>query len=95
MIENVSADCAIETEKLTLILTPTGSYAGVTQIAARVVEVALHKAHVLEFDLSAIQKASGSTPISPPTTDSLTAMGAYQRQHTVRRCCESASELRP
>ena len=75
LIESVSADCGIETENLTLILTPTGSYAGVTQIAARVVEVALHKAHVLEFDLSAIQKASGSTPISPPTADSLTAMG--------------------
>ena len=74
-IENVSADCAVETENLTLILTPTGSYAGVTQIAARVVEVALHKAHALEFDLSAVQKASGSTPISPPTEDSLTAMG--------------------
>ncbi len=58
LVEKVCRDCRIEPEGLTLILTPTGSLAGVVQIAARVVEVALHKAHALGFPLNAIVDAA-------------------------------------
>ena len=75
LIKNIANSCGIETHKLTLILTPTGSFAGVTQIAARVVEVALHKAHELKFDLNSILSGIGSTPIAPPVDDFLPAMG--------------------
>lgn len=75
LIEKIASSCKIEAKDLTLILTPTGSLAGVTQIAARVVEVALHKAHELNFDLSAIVEAIGTAPVSPPVDDFLTAMG--------------------
>ncbi len=75
LAQRVAQDCGVEPESLTFILTPTGSPAGVTQIAARVVEVALHKAHELGFDLHAILEGSGSTPLPPPISDSLTAMG--------------------
>ncbi len=75
LAQRVAQDCGVEPESLTFILTPTGSSAGVTQIAARVVEVALHKAHELGFDLHAILEGSGSTPLPPPISDSLTAMG--------------------
>ena len=71
----IAQDCGVEPESLTFILTPTGSPAGVAQIAARVVEVALHKAHELGFDLQAVLEGSGSTPLPPPISDSLTAMG--------------------
>lgn len=71
----VAADCGIATEDLTLILTPTGSLAGVVQIAARVVEVALHKAHEVGFDLQAIVEGAGVTPLPPPVADGMTAMG--------------------
>ena len=73
--EKISQDCGIQPEDLTLILTPTGSLAGVVQIAARVVEVGLHKAHELGFPLHDIVDALGTTPLPPPTGDGQQAMG--------------------
>ena len=75
LAEKVSMDCGVAPEHLTLVLTPTGSLAGVVQIAARVVEVALHKAHEIGFPLSEIVDGAGSTPLPPPIDDPLTAMG--------------------
>lgn len=73
--EKIAQDCGVRPEHLTLILTPTGSLAGVVQIAARVVEVGLHKAHEIGFPLHDIVDALGSTPLPPPTSDGLSAMG--------------------
>ena len=75
LAEKVARDCAVAPERVTLVLTPTGSLAGVVQIAARVVEVALHKAHELGFPLDAILEGAGSTPLPPPVDDALAAMG--------------------
>ena len=75
LAEKVSMDCGVSPERLTLVLTPTGSLAGVVQIAARVVEVALHKAHEIGFPLDAIVDGAGSTPLPPPIGDPLAAMG--------------------
>ncbi|MFO1350929.1 MAG: methenyltetrahydromethanopterin cyclohydrolase [Gammaproteobacteria bacterium] len=75
LAEKVCADCGIAGAALTLVLTPTGSLAGVVQIAARVVEVALHKAHTLGFPLADIVDGLGCTPLPPPTRNGLTAMG--------------------
>ena len=75
LAEKVSRDCGVAPERVTLVLTPTGSLAGVVQIAARVVEVALHKAHEIGFPLDAIVDGAGSTPLPPPIDDALTAMG--------------------
>ena len=75
LAEKVSCDCGVAPERVTLVLTPTGSLAGVVQIAARVVEVALHKAHEIGFPLDAIIDGAGSTPLPPPIGDPLTAMG--------------------
>lgn len=75
LAEKVCRDCGIDAEALTLILTPTGSLAGVVQIAARVVEVALHKAHALDFPLERIVDGLGATPLPPPHPDGLQAMG--------------------
>jgi len=75
LAEKVSRDCGVAPERVTLVLTPTGSLAGVVQIAARVVEVALHKAHEIGFPLDAIVDGAGSTPLPPPIDDALAAMG--------------------
>jgi methenyltetrahydromethanopterin cyclohydrolase len=75
LAEKVCNDCHIDGAGLTLILTPTGSPAGVVQIAARVVEVALHKAHELDFPVNTVIDGLGCTPLPPPIKDSLTAMG--------------------
>lgn len=71
----VSRECGVRPENLTLVLTPTGSLAGVVQIAARVVEVALHKAHEIGFPLDTVVDGAGSTPLPPPIDDPLAAMG--------------------
>ena len=75
LAEKVSRDCGVAPEQMTLVLTPTGSLAGGVQIAARVVEVALHKAHEIGFPLHAIVDGAGSTPLPPPIDDPLAAMG--------------------
>lgn len=75
LAEKVARDCRTAPDRVTLVLTPTGSLAGVVQIAARVVEVALHKAHELGFPLHAILEGAGTTPLPPPVDDALAAMG--------------------
>lgn len=73
--EKVTNNCDIKPENLTFILTPTSSLAGVMQIAIRVLEVAMHKAHELHFPLEKIVDGYGSTPVAPPGGDFMTAMG--------------------
>lgn len=75
VVEKVTRDCGIAAERLTLILTPTRSLAGVVQIVARVLEVALHKVHTLGFPLERLIDGCGSAPVPPPASDFLNAMG--------------------
>jgi methenyltetrahydromethanopterin cyclohydrolase len=71
----VAAACGIKTDDLTILFAPTGSLAGTVQIAARVLEVSLHKAHTLHFDLRNIVDGYGVAPIAPPIPDFVRAMG--------------------
>ncbi|NQY27406.1 MAG: methenyltetrahydromethanopterin cyclohydrolase [Piscirickettsiaceae bacterium] len=73
--EKVAKDCGIKPEDLTFILTPTSSLAGVMQIAIRVLEVAMHKAHTLHFPMDKIIDGFGVSPVSPPGGDFMTGMG--------------------
>lgn len=75
IIEKVARDTKIKAENLTFILTPTTSTSGLTQVVARVLEVALHKAHALHFPLKYIVSGSGAAPLPPLAHDFLTAMG--------------------
>lgn len=75
IIEKVARDTNIKAENLTFILTPTTSIAGATQVVARVLEVALHKAHTLHFPLDAIISGCGSAPLPPVCDDFITMMG--------------------
>jgi methenyltetrahydromethanopterin cyclohydrolase len=75
IVERVRTDCGIASNRLTILFAPTRSLAGSVQVVARVVEVALHKAHVLNFPLDRIVDAVGSAPLSPPHPDLATAMG--------------------
>ena len=60
---------------LTLLFAPTASLAGGVQIAARVVETALHKLHELEFDVRRVVSAIGSCPLPPPAKKDPDAIG--------------------
>lgn len=75
VIDKVLNDCGLAPERLVIAVTPTQSVAGTVQVVARVVEVALHKTHVLGVDLAEIVEGSGSAPLPPPAPDGIAAMG--------------------
>ncbi len=75
LTEKVARDCGVDVEDLSLILTPTRSLAGTVQIVARVLEVALHKAHTLQFPLAQIIDGAGTAPLPPPAPDFISGMG--------------------
>ena len=75
LLDRVAAQCGVDARNLTMILTPTTSLAGGVQVVARVLEVALHKAHYLGFELEHIVDGLGSAPLCPPSADFITAMG--------------------
>ena len=51
VIAKVLRDCGLAPAGLAIAITPTASLAGTTQVVARVLEVALHRAHALGFPL--------------------------------------------
>ena len=75
VIDKLLRDCGLAPEALTLILTPTTSPAGTTQVVARVLEVALHKAHALGFALHNIVEGAAAAPLPAPSPDGVQAMG--------------------
>lgn len=75
LVKRVAADCGVAPSDLTVLYAPTGSLAGSVQVVARVLEVALHKAHELHFPLEHIEDGVGTAPIAPPVPDFVKAMG--------------------
>jgi methenyltetrahydromethanopterin cyclohydrolase len=75
IIDKLLRDCGLTAPQLTLIVTPTTSLAGTTQVVARVLEVALHKAHELGFTLANIVGGSATAPLPAPSPDGVQAMG--------------------
>jgi len=75
IVTKVATDCGVDPQRLTVIFAPTQSLAGGTQVVARVLEVALHKAFELGFPLDRIVDGMGAAPLSPPHPDFVTAMG--------------------
>jgi methenyltetrahydromethanopterin cyclohydrolase len=60
---------------LTLLYAPTASLAGGVQVAARVVETALHKLHELGFDVRRVVSGFGTCPLPPPARNDGEAIG--------------------
>ena len=75
LVLSVATDCGVKPADLTVLYAPTGSLAGGVQVCARVLEVALHKAHALHFPLDHIIDGVGTAPLSPPVPDFVQAMG--------------------
>lgn len=75
VVRKVLRDCGLPPEGLTLILTPTTSPAGTTQVVSRVLEVALHKAHELGFALADVVDGVATAPLPAPSPDGVEAMG--------------------
>ncbi|MDX2264275.1 MAG: methenyltetrahydromethanopterin cyclohydrolase [Hyphomicrobiales bacterium] len=75
LIDRIADDCRLAQKDLTFIYAPTQSLAGSLQVVARVLEVALHKAHALKFPLDRIVDGAGAAPYAPPAPDFVAAMG--------------------
>jgi methenyltetrahydromethanopterin cyclohydrolase len=65
IVEGFARDCNIEPQNLAIVLTPTASLAGATQVSGRIVETGIHKLRRLGLDANTIIYASGYAPISP------------------------------
>src|SRR3954463_7867486 len=71
----VAERAGVEPGALTLLYAPTASLAGGVQIAARIVETALHKLHELDFDVRRVVSGFGSAPLPPPARKDPEAIG--------------------
>ena len=75
IIQKILKDCNLTKGRLTIFLTPTKSLSGTTQVVSRVLEVALHKAHTLGFDLGNVVEGVATAPLPNPGRDFISAMG--------------------
>jgi methenyltetrahydromethanopterin cyclohydrolase len=75
LVEQVAEACELPPDRLTFIYASASSLAGTTQIAARSLEVALHKAHELHFPLDHIIDGIATAPLPPPAPSFVAAMG--------------------
>lgn len=75
LVKTVAEACKLKPEQLTILFAPTSSLAGTVQIAARCLEVSLHKAHELHFPLEDIVDGIATAPVPPPTPGFIEAMG--------------------
>jgi methenyltetrahydromethanopterin cyclohydrolase len=71
----VAERAGVPASALTLLMAPTASVAGGVQVAARVVETALHKLHELDFDVRRVVAGYGSCPLPPVAGDDMEAIG--------------------
>jgi methenyltetrahydromethanopterin cyclohydrolase len=74
LIEKVTTTSNIKAENLIVVVAPTASIAGLTQVAGRVVEVGIHKLRTLGLSPLKIRYAMGYAPIPPLGTDFEVAM---------------------
>lgn len=74
LIEKVASACNVKPENLIVVVAPTASIAGLTQVAGRIVEVGIHKLHTLGLSPKLIRYACGFAPIPPQGKDFEVAM---------------------
>jgi methenyltetrahydromethanopterin cyclohydrolase len=75
LAEWIAGRAGVAPGALTLAYAPTASLAGGVQIAARIVETALHKLHELDFDVRTVLSGYGTCPLPPVAKDDGAAIG--------------------
>lgn len=75
VVRKVAHDCGVPVSKLSLILVPTTSVAGSTQVSGRIVETGLYKLLKVGLDPKNVMNAFGSAPIAPVHPKFVVAMG--------------------
>jgi methenyltetrahydromethanopterin cyclohydrolase len=99
----VAARAGVQPEALTLLVAPTASATGGVQVAARVVETALHKLHTLGFDVRQVSSGFGVCPLPPIAKNDAHAIGRTndavlyggQSFYAVRATDEELADLVP
>ena len=74
VLKYLAEKCQISEGNLNVIITPTASITGATQISGRSIETAIHKLYDLGMDINLILSACGSAPISPLLTNNTNIM---------------------
>jgi methenyltetrahydromethanopterin cyclohydrolase len=74
LIEKVTLASGVSAQNLIVVVAPTASVAGLTQVAGRVVEVGIHKLRTLGLNPKVIRYAMGYAPIPPVGPDFEVAM---------------------
>jgi methenyltetrahydromethanopterin cyclohydrolase len=75
IVQKISDQCRVAPENLFLVVTPTTSLAGSTQISGRIVETGLHKLMKLGLGPQMVRYAWGYAPIAPVHPKFNKAMG--------------------
>jgi methenyltetrahydromethanopterin cyclohydrolase len=75
VVKYISESCRITPDNLSIILVPTSSLAGYTQISGRAAEQGIHKLSELGLDPNCIINACGHAPILPIHPDFIESMG--------------------
>lgn len=74
LVDKVVSACNIKPENLIIVVAPTASIAGLTQVTGRIVEVGIHKLRTLGLSPKIISYACGYAPIPPLGKDFEVAM---------------------
>jgi methenyltetrahydromethanopterin cyclohydrolase len=72
---DVAERAGVAPADLTLLFAPTASLAGGVQVAARIVETALHKLHKIDFDVRRVVSGFGTCPLPPVSRKDPEAIG--------------------
>jgi methenyltetrahydromethanopterin cyclohydrolase len=75
VIKEIANKCKVPIKGLSLILAPTTSVAGSTQVSGRIVETGIHKLMKIGIDPKKITTALGTAPIAPVHPKFIVAMG--------------------
>lgn len=75
VVEDIAKECRVQLKRLFLVLVPTASVAGSTQVSGRIVETGLHKLVTLGLDPRRVSHAYGSAPVAPVHPKFVAAMG--------------------
>jgi len=75
VIRQISDECKVKPDHLSVILVPTSTIAGSTQISGRIVETGMHKLTELGLDPKLVTHACGYAPIAPVHPKFAQAMG--------------------
>jgi methenyltetrahydromethanopterin cyclohydrolase len=75
VIKEIADKCKVPIKGLSLILAPTTSIAGSTQVSGRIVETGIHKLMKIGIDPKKVTTAFGTAPIAPVHPKFIVAMG--------------------